>query len=75
MDLIEGFNAHTFLPPDNRRGLFSPGSTYTEVQEPDYDAMPEVLIRAVRAGTMVCEGANPLLLMAPAYAKLRKVLV
>ncbi len=50
------------------------GGTYTEVPESKFDGSPEGLIRAVRAGRPVGKRANPLWLLAPGYAKLRKVL-
>ena len=48
--------------------------TYTEVPEGVFDGTPEGLVRAVMAGRMVGRRPNPVLLMAPGYAKLRKVL-
>jgi predicted metal-dependent phosphoesterase TrpH len=50
------------------------GSSYTEVPEPEYDGTPDGLVRAVRAGKIVGKRPTPLLLMAPGYARLRKVL-
>ncbi len=50
------------------------GNTFTEVNESDYDGTPEGLLRAVAAGEMTGKRPNPLLLMAPGYAKLRKML-
>ncbi len=50
------------------------GSTYTEVPAEEFDGTPQGLVRAVRAGQMVGRRPNPLLLLAPGYAKLRKVL-
>lgn len=49
------------------------GSTFTQVSEEDYDGTPEGLIRAVKAGRMVTRRPNPLLLMAPGIARLRKL--
>lgn len=51
------------------------GSTFTQVPAGEYDGTPEGLLRAVRSGQMVTKRPNPLLLMAPGLAKLRKVLV
>ena len=50
------------------------GSTYTEVPDSEYDGTPQGLVRAVKAGHIVGKRSNPLWLMAPGYAKLRKVL-
>ena len=50
------------------------GSTFTEVPEAEFDGTPEGLVRAVKAGRMVGKRPNPLLLLAPVYARLRKVL-
>ena len=50
------------------------GGTYTEAPEGVFDGTPQGLVRAVRAGRMVCRRPNPFLLMAPGYARLRKVL-
>jgi len=50
------------------------GSTFTEVPEGEFDGTPEGLVRAVKAGRMVGKRPNPLLLLAPVYARLRKVL-
>jgi predicted metal-dependent phosphoesterase TrpH len=51
------------------------GSTFTEVSEEEYDGTPNGLVKAVRSGRMVAKRPNPLLLMAPGFARLRKVLV
>ncbi len=48
------------------------GSTYTEV--PDFDGTPKGLIQAAGAGRMSGHAPNPIWLMAPGLAKLRKVL-
>ena len=45
-----------------------------DVPESEFDGSPEGLIRAVRAGRPVGKRANPLWLLAPGYAKLRKAL-
>ena len=50
------------------------GGTFTEIPEDRYDGTPQGLVRAVKAGRMVAKRPNPLLLMAPGYARLRKVL-
>jgi predicted metal-dependent phosphoesterase TrpH len=50
------------------------GSTYTEVPLESLDGTPEGLMRALRMGRMVGKHPNPFLLMAPGYARLRKVL-
>ena len=50
------------------------GSAFTEVPEDEYDGTPQGLMRAVRAGRMVGKRPNPLLFMAPGYARLRKAL-
>ena len=50
------------------------GVTFTEVPEEEMDGTPEGLIRAVKAGRFVGRRPNPLLLLAPGYAKLRKLL-
>jgi len=49
------------------------GRTFTEVPEEEIDGTPEGLLRAVKLGRMVGKYPNPLLLMAPGYARLRKV--
>ena len=93
VDFLEGFNAHTLLSLDNRKGLdfaaehslpvvscsdshsaLELGRTYTEVPAEEMDGTPEGLMRAIRAGKRVDRRPNPLLLMAPGYAKLRKLL-
>jgi predicted metal-dependent phosphoesterase TrpH len=50
------------------------GNTFTEINENDYDGTPEGLLRAVASGHLDRKRPNPLLLMAPGYAKLRKML-
>ena len=50
------------------------GGTYTEVPDSEYDGTPQGLVRAVKAGHTVGKRSNPLWLMSPGYAKLRKVL-
>lgn len=50
------------------------GGTYTEAPEGIYDGTPQGLVNAVSAGRMVVRRPNLLLLMAPGYARLRKVL-
>ena len=93
VDFLEGYNAHTFLSRDNRRGVefavehslpvvassdshsaLELGRTYTEVLADGMDGTPDGLMRAIRAGTCVGSRPNPLLLLAPVYAKLRKLL-
>ena len=49
------------------------GRTFTETPAEEFDGTPEGLLRAVRQGRMVGKYPNPLLLMAPGYARLRKV--
>jgi hypothetical protein len=49
------------------------GGTYTEVPDSEYDGTAQGLVRAVNAGQTVGKRSNPLWLMAPGYAKLRKV--
>ena len=49
------------------------GRTYTEVPAIELEATPEGLMRAVRAGDCVGRRPNPLLMLAPVYAKLRKL--
>ena len=50
------------------------GRTYTEVPGDELDGTPNGLLRAIRVGACVGRRPNPLLLMAPGYAKLRKLL-
>ena len=50
------------------------GGTYTELPEGIFDGTPQGLMRAVKAGRMVGKRPNPVLLMAPGYARLRKAL-
>ena len=92
VDFLEGYNAHTFLSADNRRGVdfavehslpvvacsdshsaLELGRTYTEVPEDELDGTAEGLLRAIRAGRCVGRRPNPVLLLTPAYAKLRKL--
>lgn len=92
VDFLEGYNSHTLLSRDNRRGeefaamhdlptvassdshsALELGRTYTEVPAEDLDGTPEGLMRALRAGVDVGRRPNPLLMMAPAYAKIRKL--
>ena len=49
------------------------GRTYTEVPAGELEATPEGLMRAIRSGTCVGRRPNPLLLLAPVYAKLQKL--
>ena len=93
VDFLEGYNAHTILSADNRKGLefaaehelpvvacsdshaaLELGRTYTEVPSEVLDGTPEGLMRAIRAGSWVGRRPNPFLLMAPGFAKLRKLL-
>ena len=92
VDFLEGYNAHTFLSRDNRRGVdfaaghslpvvassdshsaLELGRTYTEVPAADLAATPEGLMKAIRAGICIGRRPNPLLMLAPVYAKLRKL--
>ena len=92
VDFLEGYNAHTLLSRDNRRGVefaeahslpvvacsdshsaLELGRTYTEVPAGELDGTPEGLLRAIRSGACVGRRPNPLLVMAPAYAKVRKL--
>lgn len=93
VDFMEGFNAHTLLSRDNRRGAdfanehslpvvacsdshsaLELGRTYTEVPGDALDGSPEGLMRAIRAGACVGRRPYPWLMLAPVYAKARKVL-
>jgi predicted metal-dependent phosphoesterase TrpH len=93
VDFLEGYNAHTLLSRDNRRGVdfaeeytvpvvacsdshsaLELGRTYTSVPGEALDGTPEGLMRAIRSGVCVGRRPNPLLMLAPAYAKLRKLL-
>ena len=93
VDFLEGFNAHTLLSRDNRRGVefaeehsvpvvacsdshsaLELGRTFTDVPSAELDGTPEGLMRAIRSGVCIGRRPNPLLMLAPAYAKLRKVL-
>ena len=49
------------------------GRTYTEVPAGELEATPEGLMRAISSGTCVGRNPNPLLLLAPVYAKLQKL--
>ena len=91
IDLIEGYNSHTFFPIDNYRGVvfarehslrmvacsdahsaLELGNTYTEV--PDFDGTAAGLFQAAGSGRMAGRTPNPLWLMAPGFARLRKAL-
>ena len=93
VDFLEGFNSHTLLSRDNKRGVefaeehsvpvvacsdshsaLELGRTYTDVPSAELDGTPEGLMRAIRSGVCIGRRPNPLLMLAPAYAKLRKVL-
>lgn len=93
VDFLEGYNGHTLLPVDNKKGVdfadehslatvassdshsaLELGRTYTEVPDELWDGTPQGLLRAIRAGQWTGRRPNPLLMMAPGYAKLRKVL-
>ncbi len=93
VDFLEGYNAHTLLSMDNRRGVdfarehslpvvacsdshsaLELGRTYTEVPAGEFDGTPEGLMRAIRAGRCVGRRPNPVLLLAPVYARLKKLL-
>ena len=50
------------------------GRTYTEVPGDFLDGTPEGLLRAIGYGSCVGRRPNPLLLMAPGFAKVRKLL-
>ena len=92
LDFLEGYNAHTLLQVDNRRGVefadshslpvvacsdshsaLELGRTYTEVPAQELDGTPEGLMRAIRGGVCVGRRPHPLLMLTPAYAKLRKL--
>ena len=92
LDFLEGYNAHTLLQIDNRRGVefadahslpvvacsdshsaLELGRTYTEVPAQELDGTAEGLMRAIREGVCVGRRPNPLLMLTPAYAKLRKL--
>lgn len=92
VDFVEGFNGHTLLAGDNRRGAefagdyglpvvfcsdshsaLELGRCYTEVPGGELDGTPEGLMRAIRAGRGVGRRAPAWLLLAPVYAKLRKL--
>ena len=49
------------------------GRTFTEAPAEEFDGTPEGLLRAVKLGRMERRYPNPFLLMAPGYARLRKV--
>ena len=93
VDFLEGYNAHTLLSRDNRRGIefaeahslpwvacsdshsaLELGRTYTKVPASELDGTAEGLMRAIRSGASVGRRPNPLLMMAPVYAKMRKLL-
>ena len=93
VDFLEGYNAHTILPGDNRKGVdfaaehslpvvscsdshsaLELGRTYTEVPGAELDGTPEGLMRAIGAGRCMGRRPPPLLLLAPGYAKVRKLL-
>ena len=93
VDFLEGFNAHTVLSRDNKKGVdfavehslpvvacsdshsaFELGRTYTEVPGDQLDGTPEGLLRAIGSGSCVGRRPNPLLMMAPGFAKVRKLL-
>ncbi len=94
VDFLEGYNAHTMLSGDNRKGTefaaeqslpvvacsdshsaLELGRTYTEVPGTELDGTPEGLMRAIWAGTCVGRRPPPWMLLTPAYAKLKKLLV
>ena len=93
VDFLEGFNGHTVLSRDNKKGVdfaiehslpvvacsdshsaFELGRTYTEVPGDHLDGTPEGLLRAIGFGLCVGRRPNPLLMMAPGFAKVRKLL-
>ena len=93
VDFLEGYNGHTLLAADNRKGqdfaeshglptvassdahsALELGRTYSEVCAEHFDGTPAGLLRAIREGAWTGRRPNPLLLMTPGYAKLRKVL-
>ena len=49
------------------------GRTFTEVPDEEFNGTPEGLLRAVKLGHMAGKYPNPFLLMAPGFARLRKV--
>ena len=49
------------------------GRTYTEVPAIGLEVTPEGLMQAIRAGVCVGRRPNPLLMLAPVYAKLKKL--
>ena len=92
VDFLEGYNAHTILPWDNRRGVdfaslhglpvvacsdshsaLELGRTYTEVPALELDGTREGLMRAIRGGICVGRMPPPWLLLAPVYAKIKKI--
>ena len=93
VDFLEGYNAHTVLARDNRKGIefaalhsvptvscsdshsaLELGRTYTEVPANHLDGTPAGLMQAIRNGHCVGRLPSPWLLMAPAFAKFRKLL-
>ncbi len=93
VDFLEGYNGHTVLPGDNRKGAefaalhslpavscsdshsaLELGRAYTEVPADELDGTPEGLMRAIRGGTCVGRRPPPWLLLAPGFAKFRKLL-
>ena len=93
VDFLEGYNAHTMLPWDNKRGAefaalhslpvvscsdshsaLELGRTYTEVPADELDGTPEGVMRAIRGGVCVGRMPPPWLLLAPGFAKVRKLL-
>ena len=93
VDFLEGYNGHTLLAVDNRRGqdfaeehglptvassdshsALELGRAYTEVRAEHLDGTPQGFLRAIREGVWTGRRPNPALLMAPGFAKLRKVL-
>lgn len=85
VDFLEGHNGHTLLSADNEKGVnFANEHSLATVASSDSHSALELgrhlgwspggLIRAIRAGRWTGKRPNPLLLMAPGYAMLRKVL-
>ena len=92
VDFLEGYNGHTLLAGDNRRGAefaadyglpvvscsdshsaLELGRCYTEVAGAELDGTPEGLLRAIRGGRGVGRRPPAWLLLAPVYAKFRKL--
>lgn len=73
VDFADEYSLATFASSNSYSAL-ELGRSYTEVPDDLWDGTRQGLLRAIRAGRWIGRRSNPLLMMTPGYAELRKVL-